>query len=85
MKDIILPAFDTPSADMTPFVLAAMKDGAKVTPHPDDASKIVVTFTDDKSAKKFQTSVAPFLPIEEPEVVAEPEATPTVEAEPETK
>jgi ABC-type sugar transport system substrate-binding protein len=83
MKDITIPAFDTPSADMTPIVLAAVKDGATVTPHPDDASKIIVTFADDKSAKKFQSAVAPFLPVEEePKVetpVEEAVVEPTVE------
>jgi hypothetical protein len=84
MKDIILPAFDTPSADMTPLVLTAVeKDGATVTPHPDDASKIIVTFADDKAAKKFQSAVAPFLPVEEEpkvETAVEPTvAEPTVE------
>lgn len=65
MKNITLPAFDTPNSEMTPLLHVAMKEGAKVTAHPDDASKIIVTFTDEKHAKKFHTAVAAFLPVEE--------------------
>lgn len=74
MKNITLPAFDTPNGDMTPILHAAMEAGATVAAHPDDASKIIVTFTDEKHGKKFHTAVSPFLPVEEePKVEAKVE------------
>lgn len=57
MTDIILPAYDTPTNELTPIVLDALRKGAVARPHDTDPSLIVISITADKAAKAFQTAV----------------------------
>lgn len=61
MNEIILPAFDTPEAALTPLVIAAVAAGATTRPHETDNTKIIVAIPDKDEAAKFEAAIAAVL------------------------
>ncbi len=55
--DITVPAFDTPAQTLTPIVNEAIKAGAKLRAHPDDATMIIVAIKDKKDADEFEAAI----------------------------
>jgi hypothetical protein len=55
--DIPVPAFDTPTKTLTPIVDEAIKAGAKLRAHPDDATMIIVAIKDKKDADEFEAAI----------------------------
>ena len=57
VHDIPVPAFDTPTKTLTPIVDEAIKAGAKVRAHPDDATMIIVAIKDKNDADEFEAAI----------------------------